>query len=147
LSNIERALQIAYEAHKGQHRRGSGDPYVTHPIAVADIAVEEILPRFPQYDVSVDDVKMVALLHDVVEDSEWTIEDLEKEGFSYQVTSSVDALTKKDDDYLDYILNLRRYKIPSIVKTADITHNLKTTEKRDKKHKYELAIQLIKDYN
>jgi len=140
LNPTQRALEIATDAHKGQSRKYSGDPYVTHPIAVAEIALENYDEFFQNsaFDFK-SDVEVVALLHDVVEDSEWTIEDLEKEGFPESVTHAVDLLTKKDDDYASYIKNIKQSTIASLVKHSDITHNSRTAKGRDKLHKYALA--------
>ena len=65
---VEKALEIATIAHKGQTDK-AGKEYIYHPIMVA-------------FSVKTKEEKIVALLHDVVEDTEWTFEDLEKEGFS-----------------------------------------------------------------
>jgi len=80
MSTLGKAIEIAYEAHEGQ-TRWSGEPYITHPEAVAAAVITE-------------DEKIVAWLHDVVEDTNVTLEDLMGEGFSGDVIDGVDAMTK-----------------------------------------------------
>ena len=82
---IKRAFFLAKEAHQGVRRR-SGEPYLLHPIAVAKIAVEEI-------GLGVKSV-VAALLHDVVEDTEYTVEDMERI-FGPKIASMVDGLTDR----------------------------------------------------
>ena len=81
---IKRAFFLAKEAHQGVRRR-SGEPYLLHPIAVAKIVIEEI-------GLGVKSV-VAALLHDVVEDTEYTVEDMERI-FGPKIASMVDGLTK-----------------------------------------------------
>lgn len=81
---IRRAFEISADAHKDM-RRKSGEPYILHPLAVAKIVVEEI-------SLGVTSV-ICALLHDVVEDTELTLEDMEEE-FGATVAKIIDGLTK-----------------------------------------------------
>ena len=81
---IKRAFFLAKEAHQGVRRR-SGEPYLLHPIAVAKIVVDEI-------GLGVKSV-VAALLHDVVEDTDYTVEDMERI-FGHKIASMVDGLTK-----------------------------------------------------
>ena len=81
---IKKAFFLAKEAHKGVRRR-SGEPYLLHPIAVAKIAVDEI-------GLGVKSV-VAALLHDVVEDTEYTVEDITNM-FGQKIATMVDGLTK-----------------------------------------------------
>jgi len=81
---IKRAFFLAKEAHQGVRRR-SGEPYLLHPIAVAKIVIEEI-------GLGVKSV-VAALLHDVVEDTEYSVEDMERI-FGPKIASMVDGLTK-----------------------------------------------------
>ena len=75
MSTLEKAIQIATEAHKGQLDK-SGKDYIGHPLRVMEMGNTE-------------EEKIVGVLHDVVEDTEWTFEALEAEGFSKQI---IDAL-------------------------------------------------------
>ena len=111
---IDRAYRLAEEAH-GNQVRHSGAPYVSHPIAAACILVE----------LGMDSESIVAgLLHDVVEDTSVTMEELEQE-FPKEVTEAVRLLTrKKEMPYLDYIRPIRENPLARKVKLADLEHNL-----------------------
>ena len=85
LSVIERAYDVAERAHRGQVRK-SGDPYITHPLAVATILAE--LGMTPV-------TLAAALLHDTVEDTDYSLDDLEEE-FGSEVAKLVDGVTKLD---------------------------------------------------
>ena len=125
------AYQIADEAHKGQTRRDGVTPYITHPKKVAE--------RFKDAP----EIAIVALLHDVLEDSSLTAQDLINKGIPKELVESVVAMTKvKEEPYLDYILRVKQNSIASIVKIADIRHNMKTATgaQRDK---YELALHIL----
>ena len=74
--NLERAIEIAVQAHKGASDKG-GAPYILHPLAV-------------MHNLDTDDEKIVAVLHDVVEDTKWTFEKLLGEGFSVTVVDALD---------------------------------------------------------
>ena len=108
-----RAVQIATDAHMGQVDKG-GNPYIGHPLAVADKVEGMVL-------------KTVAVLHDVLEDSSFTADDLLAEGFPREVVEAVIVLTHNKTDpmsYEDYIRRVRKNPIACAVKIADITHNL-----------------------
>ena len=106
----DKALRIATEAHKGQTDK-AGEPYINHPLTVESMVSEE-------------DEKIVALLHDVVEDSNITLDDLSKEGFSPAIVSAIDAITKRDgEDTAHYTERVRLNPIARRVKIADLTHN------------------------
>jgi len=107
---ISKALHIAKTAHRGQLDKG-GNPYILHPIAVSQLVDSE-------------EEKIVALLHDVVEDTDLTLEHLKLEGFSDNIIAAVSALTKHPGvAYDDYISTLKENSIAVRVKIADITHN------------------------
>lgn len=107
---LSKAYQLAVKAHAGQVDKG-GKPYIMHPLAVSELVTTE-------------EEKIVALLHDVVEDTNITIEDLRREGFPEQVLAAVDALTKSPDvSYDDYIDIVKRNPIAVKVKISDMTHN------------------------
>jgi len=106
---IDKALEIAYNAHKGQKDK-MGFPYILHPIAVS-------------FMVDSTAEKVVALLHDVVEDTAVTIDDLELE-FPAYITDAVRALTNTYESYDDYITNLSQNPLAVRVKLADLRHNM-----------------------
>jgi (p)ppGpp synthase/HD superfamily hydrolase len=106
-----KAMKIAYEVHKDQVDKG-GIPYIFHPIHVAEQMDSE-------------GAIIVALLHDVVEDSEWTIEGLEQQGFPNDVISALKLLIhNKEIDYLDYIWKIALSSNPYAkkVKLVDLKH-------------------------
>lgn len=104
-----RAMQIAYAAHHGQLDR-SGVPYVFHPYHLAEQMPDE-------------DSVCVALLHDVVEDSDWTLEQLAQE-FPPQIVEAVRLLTHEDAvPYMEYVKPIRGNALARRVKLADLEHN------------------------
>lgn len=106
----EAALAIATRAHEGQVDKG-GHPYINHPIAVAEMVTGE-------------DAKTVALLHDVVEDTDTTLDDLREYGFSDKVVASVDAISRRDGEAeYDYLKRVAENHLACVVKIADMTHN------------------------
>ncbi len=105
----KKAITISYNAHHGQLDKG-GMPYVFHPYHLAEQMDDEL---------SV----CVALLHDLVEDTDITIEQLEKE-FPKEVTEAVSALTMPPSmDYFEYIERIKHNDIAKKVKLADLEHN------------------------
>lgn len=126
--NYEVALRLATEAHEGQ-TRWDGKPYITHPIAVSEM-------------VSGEDEKIIALLHDVVEDTYLTYTDLEVY-FEDYIVDAVCALTKNPKLYYhDNIKNVSYNRLATKIKIADLTHNLSTLNYKEHKNrieKYELA--------
>lgn len=139
MASIERALEIATEAHAGQTDK-AGAPYLSHPLRVS-AAVEG------------SDEKIVAILHDVVEDSDWTLERLRTEGFSAAVVAAVDALTHREgEDYFDAIRRAKANPIARQVKLADLDDNsdrtrLNALTAKDEARlaKYEEAKRLLLD--
>ena len=140
----EKALKMAEEAHKGQLRHDKITPYISHPIAVADTFKD-----LKEYNgILSEDIRAIALLHDVVEDSNINLWDLICAGFSDKIISVVDILTKREGvAYLDYILRIKRNEIAKLVKLADIRHNLSTLDlkKKAQKDKYLLAIYILEN--
>ena len=124
---IKRAFFLAKEAHEGVRRR-SGEPYLLHPIAVAKIVIEEI-------GLGVRSV-VAALLHDVVEDTEYSVEDMERI-FGPKIASMVDGLTKMSgvfnadtSEQAEYfrkvLLTLSDDVRVILIKIADRLHNMRT---------------------
>lgn len=108
---LELAIEVATQAHKGQLDKG-GNPYILHPQAVA-AALDST------------ENKIVAYLHDVVEDTEITLEDLKEMGFTYRIVNSIRILTKsKDISYEDYLKSVKKDSNAWRVKMADIKHNM-----------------------
>lgn len=125
LSIIERAYEVAERAHRGQVRK-SGDPYITHPLAVTTILAE--LGMTPV-------TLAAALLHDTVEDTEYSLEDLEEE-FGGEVAKLVDGVTKLDkvtygesaqaETVRKMIVAMARDIRVLVIKLADRLHNART---------------------
>ena len=108
---IGKALEIATEAHKGAKDRGGND-YILHPITVA-------------LHCKTNEEKTVALLHDVVEDTAITLDDLRKY-FPERIVEAVDAITMRKEEKTarwDYIQRVKRNRIARRVKTEDLKHN------------------------
>lgn len=106
----KKALKIAFDAHRNQLDK-SGIPYVVHPLHLAEqMETEEEI--------------CTALLHDVVEDSPYTLQDMQAEGFPNAVLQALELLTRQPDvPYLDYVVRLRKNSIARKVKLADLAHN------------------------
>lgn len=108
----KKAMKISYQAHKDQVDK-SGIPYIFHPIHLAE-------------QMETEEAVIVALLHDVVEDTEWSINALEQEGFSKDIINALVLLTHHNEiEYLDYIRKIKHSsnQYAKIVKIADLKHN------------------------
>ena len=111
--NTRKAMKIAYDAHHGQLDK-SGVPYVYHPIHLAE-------------QMKTEEECIVALLHDVVEDTDITFEQLANE-FSDTIIQALKLLTHDDSvDYMDYVRKLKHNAIARNVKLADLHHNSDVT--------------------
>ncbi len=127
------AKQIAIKAHQGQFDKAD-QPYITHPEFVAS-------------QVTGDEAKAVAWLHDVVEDTPVTFDDLRAAGLSENVIAGIDAITKREgEDYETYLERVAANPLARAVKLADLTHNMDTrrlkviTEKtKERLEKYQFA--------
>jgi len=112
MSHLERALEIATEAHDGQ-RDKTGRPYIEHCERIAD-TVDTL------------DEKIVSYLHDVIEKSGWTRARLEAEGFSPAIVSAIDALTRREEeDDLSFVRRAASNPLARAVKRADLEDNLR----------------------
>lgn len=99
-------------AHEGQLDTHNGRPYIEHPFRVmnAGHTLQE---------------KIVGILHDVVEDTSWTLEQLAEEGFSREIIDGVDAMSRRDNEsYDEYVLRLQENPIAVRVKLNDLTDNM-----------------------
>ena len=134
---IDIALAIAKKAHAGQVDK-AGIDYIKHPIYVAS-------------QVTTEQEKAVALLHDVIEDSDITVEDLLVSGLSNEVVTAVQILTKKKgQSYQEYLEKVKSNNLARVVKLADLKHNsdlsrLKsvTNKDYDRVEKYKNAIRYL----
>lgn len=108
---IKKAMRIAEYAHRGQFDRG-GYPYIHHPLHIAEQMEDEYTCA-------------AALLHDVVEDSDFTVDDLRVRGIPEPVLEAVALMTRQTGyPYMDYICDLSENKIARTVKIADLCHNM-----------------------
>lgn len=106
----KKAMDICFEAHKDQKDK-SGQPYVFHPFHLAERMTDE-------------ETTIVALLHDVVEDTSVTLDDLAAEGFSQSVLEAIALMTHAPGvNYMDYVAEMKKNPIAKAVKIADLTHN------------------------
>lgn len=131
------ALKLCFEAHKNQFDK-SGMPYVFHPFHLAEQMNDE-------------ETTVVALLHDVIEDTEMTLEDLRKHGFSECTLTAISLMTHNSSvPYMEYVAEIKKNPIARTVKLADLYHNsdlsrLALITERDeiRAEKYRKAIALL----
>jgi hypothetical protein len=110
LATIEKALQIAAAAHEGQKDK-EGLPYVLHPLRVMQLVEGE-------------QACIVAVLHDVIEDTRVTLDDLRRAGFAQDVLDALVCVThRKDESYADYVVRCKGNAIARRVKLADLADN------------------------
>ena len=132
------AYEIAYKAHKGQYDK-AGVEYINHPLTVASYCKTE-------------DERIVALLHDVVADTNVTLDDLSKI-FDKEIIDALRLLSHTDDTpYLEYVARIKENNLAKAVKIADLTHNMdmsrfKNPTKWDYdrvENKYKPAMELLR---
>lgn len=133
----KKAMKLCFEAHKNQVDK-TGLPYVFHPFHLAEQMNDE-------------NTVVCALLHDVVEDTNYTFKDLKNMGFPNVIIDALKLLTHSEDiPYLDYIERLKDNKIARQVKIEDLKHNsdlsrLNTITENDlrRKQKYQKALEYL----
>ena len=133
----KKAIKLVIEKHKDQVDK-AGLPYYLHPIHVAESMDDEISCT-------------CALLHDVIEDTSMTLEDLKEKGFSDEVLDVLSLLTHDDDvPYMEYIEKIKTNPIATKVKLSDLAHNMDlsridnvTDEDLDRIEKYKKAKELL----
>lgn len=107
---VKKAMVVSYVAHTGMVDRG-GAMYFFHPLHVAE-------------QMTTEDSTVAALLHDVVEDTDFTMDDLARYGFKKEVLDALVLLTHDPDvPYLEYVAKLKSNRIAREVKLADLRHN------------------------
>ncbi|MEC7864183.1 MAG: RelA/SpoT family protein [Bacteroidota bacterium] len=142
--DIRKAFDIAVQAHKDM-RRKSGEPYIYHPIAVAHIAAKEIGLGTTSI--------ICALLHDVVEDTDYTLKDIEK-NFGKKITQIIDGLTKIQDvfdknvsmqaeNFRKMLLTLSDDVRVILIKLADRLHNMRTLDNITKAKQLKIASETL----
>jgi len=124
------ARELCINAHAGQFRR-DGTPYHTHPIAVAEM-------------MDTDEEKIVALLHDLIEDTHTTAAELTQLGYSYPIVKAVIRLTKESGQpYNAYLARIAIDKLATKVKIADMFHNISDSPTQRQKEKYYTGIRQL----
>lgn len=137
--NTKKALALSFEAHKEQKDK-SGLPYVFHPFHLAEQMEDE-------------QTVIVALLHDLVEDTQYTLADLRQMGFGEDVLTAIDMMTHDPDvPYMEYVAKIKENPIARQVKLADLRHNsdlsrLSVITEKDiqRREKYLQAIKLLEE--
>ena len=130
-------MRLCYEAHRDQTDK-SGVPYVFHPIHLAEQMQDE-------------ETAVTALLHDVVEDTVYTFDDLVKMGFSENVITALKLLTHDESvPYMEYVAKIKENPVAKAVKLADLAHNSDLSrlnsvddKARSRIQKYEAAKKLL----
>ncbi|MDM8356564.1 HD domain-containing protein [Pandoraea communis] len=137
MSTLERAIVIAAEAHAEVKDKG-GSPYILHPLRVMAL-------------MDSDDARIVAVLHDVVEDSHWTLDALREEGFSEAVLAGIDAVTRRTgESYDDFVQRAgcdeigRKVKIGDLLDNSDLSRIPTPTDRdRQRQAKYKRALSKL----
>ncbi|MHC6226077.1 GTP pyrophosphokinase [Pseudomonas sp. X10] len=110
MSTLERAIAVAARAHEGQRDKG-GSAYILHPLRV-------------MLRVSTPEQRIVAVLHDVLEDSPLTLSDLAREGFALKILAALLALSRRaDESYEDFVVRVGGDPLARVVKLADLADN------------------------
>jgi (p)ppGpp synthase/HD superfamily hydrolase len=100
MSTLERAIEIAIEAHRGQTDK-AGAPYILHPLRI-------------MLTLNTNEEHIVAVLHDVVEDGGWTFERLRAEGFSEEIVNAIESVTRRpNESYEEFVLRAAMMRRPS----------------------------------
>lgn len=112
MSTLQRAIEIATEAHRGQLDKAGRD-YIGHPLRVMEMGKTE-------------NEKIVGVLHDVIEDTDWTFEKLAEEGFSDEVIAALKCVTKtsENENYDYFIDRVKKNPLAVAVKINDLTDNM-----------------------
>ena len=135
----KKALKLSFEAHRDQVDK-SGMPYVYHPFHLAE-------------QMDTEETVVVALLHDVAEDTDHTLEELRAAGFPDRIVAALALMTHdKSVPYMDYVAGIKKDPIARAVKLADLKHNSNVSrlgaldEKAEKRlKKYAEAIRLLSE--
>lgn len=128
---LDRAIDVAHEAHRNQFRKGSKEPYISHPSAVSRAMPNEHL-------------KILAWLHDVMEDHPDYGEARMRSLFPAWVVDHLLLLTRREDEaYDEFIVRAMSNPATRAVKIADIRHNLSDLKPGSLRDKYRLALRLM----
>jgi len=133
--DLKTAKIIANRCHLGQTRRDGITPFITH--------VERVVKRCERYGV---EAEIVATLHEILEDSPITLNDLERKGFSNNILEAVSCLTKDNhQSYSAYINGIKNNNLARLVKIQDILDNISDTPSTKQIRKYSEALLVLVD--
>jgi (p)ppGpp synthase/HD superfamily hydrolase len=139
MSSLGKAISIAAQAHEGQ-RDKAGAPYILHPLRVMMKMTSEA-------------ECITAVLHDVIEDTGWTMERLHQEGFHGEILDALECLTRQDgEEYEKFIERVKRNPLSVKMKIADLEDNLDVSRLKEvteadaeRLEKYKQALQMLND--
>jgi hypothetical protein len=133
MATIEKALQIAAQAHAGQKDKDS-QPYILHPLRVmAGVQGEE--------------AQIVAVLHDVIEDTTVTLDDIRQAGFAETVLAALLLVThRKEEPYADYVVRCKPNPIARQVKLADLRENSRLERALLRPHRLQADLARLRRY-
>lgn len=137
LKMLSKAINIATDAHQGQKDK-AGEPYILHPLRV-------------MLKMKDDDSRIVAVLHDVIEDTWVSLDLLQHKGFNQDIIDAIDCITRRENEkYFDFIRRCKHNNIAKFVKLADLEDNsdinrIKNPSEKDYKRtqKYKDAINIL----
>ena len=129
---LEKAIIIASKAHNGQKDK-AGCEYILHPLRL-------------MLQMKTQDEKIIAIVHDAIEDSDYTIQDLRHEGFGEEILNPLELLTRNNKNvaYEDYIKKIKTNPVATKIKIADLEDNMDLTRIKDLKEK---DLSRLKRYN
>ena len=131
MNYLKIAKQITTEAHRGQKRKYNGEDYINHPRRVSEKFTTENL-------------QLVAWLHDVLEDSDFTAKDLLDRGIKAEVIDVIKNLTRQEgENYFNFIMKIKDNYQARIVKIEDIKDNLINSREGSLKDKYMLSLYIL----
>src|SRR5687768_5246030 len=141
MSALERAVALAVKAHAGQVDK-AGAPYILHPLRV--------MLRF-----ATDEERIVAVLHDIVEDCNLSLDDLRKQGFSPEIIAALDCLTRRPEEPYDIFISraaqnssARRVKLADLEDNSDLSRlSSPTGEDHARVQKYDRASRVLKNFH
>jgi (p)ppGpp synthase/HD superfamily hydrolase len=141
MSTLTKAIVLAAKNHEGQKDK-AGNPYVFHPIRLMLKGITE-------------DEQIVAILHDTIEDTDLTLDDLRNEGFSSEIVEAVDSLSRrKNETYEEFIYRIKKNPLARRVKVYDLQDNMnlsriKKPSVKDKERlkKYSKALDVLLGYD
>lgn len=136
-ATLNDAIILAADKHRGQFDKG-GSPYILHPLRVMQKAKS-------------DEERIVAVLHDVVEDTDVTLDELRGMGFDEHIVTAIDHLTRRDKEtYNDFILRVKKNELATRVKLLDIEDNSDlsrlqeiTEQDENRLRRYQKAVELL----